>query len=191
MHFRGVCTASSRLSRDRRTRYFAGIAAAPDAVLYGTAATPDVVAGPVAGAASAPPGICVAAVAALAPEAGVEMAGRSRTLPVGAARVRSLARNASSSVHAKKIAAHTAVDRDRKLALPVAPKRLPEAPLPKDAPMSAPLPCCTSTRPIITSAARIWTITTKFNIRFMFSTFQETHARQRKPRDIWQKTRSP
>jgi hypothetical protein len=45
----------------------------------------------------------------------------------------------------------------RKLAEPVAPNRLPEAPLPNAAPMSAPLPCCISTRPMIASATRIWT----------------------------------
>src|SRR6266478_4211748 len=42
----------------------------------------------------------------------------------------------------KKIAASTAVERERKLADPLAPNRLPEAPPPKAAPMSAPLPCC-------------------------------------------------
>src|ERR1700746_2623091 len=42
----------------------------------------------------------------------------------------------------KKIDASTAVERDRKLADPLAPKRLPEAPPPNAAPMSAPLPCC-------------------------------------------------
>ena len=49
--------------------------------------------------------------------------------------------------------AQAAVARDRKLALPLAPNRLPDAPLPNDAPMSAPLPCWISTRPIIASAA--------------------------------------
>ena len=34
----------------------------------------------------------------------------------------------------------------------MAPNRLPEAPLPNEAPMSAPLPCWISTRPIIVSA---------------------------------------
>src|SRR5262245_18134428 len=42
---------------------------------------------------------------------------------------------------AKKTAARIAVVRDRKLAEPVAPKIVPDAPLPKAAPMSAPLPC--------------------------------------------------
>ena len=62
---------------------------------------------------------------------------------------------ASPSVHAKNAAAQNEVERDRKLALPEAPNRLPEAPLPNDAPMSAPLPCCTSTKPIIAMAEMI------------------------------------
>jgi hypothetical protein len=41
-----------------------------------------------------------------------------------------LEKNASASVQTKKTAAHAAVERDRKLALPVAPNRLPDAPLP-------------------------------------------------------------
>src|ERR1700748_512213 len=59
------------------------------------------------------------------------------------------------SVVAKKTVAQTAVERDRKFALPVAPNRLPDAPLPNDAPMSAPLPCWISTRPIMATADRI------------------------------------
>src|SRR5207253_988274 len=67
----------------------------------------------------------------------------------------------------KNTAAHTAVERDRKFALPVAPNRLPDAPLPKEAPMSAPLPCWIRTRPIITSAATICSTTTKLSIQFI------------------------
>src|SRR5258706_863080 len=52
----------------------------------------------------------------------------------------------------KNIVASTAVARDRKFAEPVAPKRLEEAPPPKPEPMSAPLPCWSSTRPMIASA---------------------------------------
>ena len=51
-----------------------------------------------------------------------------------------------------------AVVRERKLAEPVAPKRLPEEPLPKAAPMSAPFPCWSSTRkmmPKATSTCRV------------------------------------
>src|SRR5258706_13089189 len=42
--------------------------------------------------------------------------------------------------------------RDRKLADPVAPKRLLEAPPPNPEPMSAPLPCWSRTRPMIANA---------------------------------------
>src|SRR3954469_10020448 len=52
----------------------------------------------------------------------------------------------------KNSVASTAVARDRKFAEPVAPKRLEEAPPPKPEPMSAPLPCWSSTRPMIASA---------------------------------------
>src|SRR5262245_57609206 len=52
----------------------------------------------------------------------------------------------------KKSVASTAVARDRKFAEPVAPNRLEEAPPPKPEPMSAPFPCCSSTRPMIASA---------------------------------------
>jgi hypothetical protein len=47
----------------------------------------------------------------------------------------------------KNTAAKTPVKRDRKLAEPDAPNKLPDAPLPKAAPMSAPLPCCSNTKP--------------------------------------------
>jgi len=48
---------------------------------------------------------------------------------------------AKANVQQKNTVAQSAVERDKKLALPVAPNKLPDAPLPKDAPMSAPLPC--------------------------------------------------
>ena len=66
---------------------------------------------------------------------------------------RLLLTNANASVAEKKIAAATPVDFDRKFEEPVAPNKLPEAPEPKAAPMSAPLPCCSNTRPIIVKAA--------------------------------------
>src|SRR5438477_742204 len=52
----------------------------------------------------------------------------------------------------KNTAARTPVVRERKFAEPVAPNRLPEAPPPKPEPMSAPLPCWSSTRPMIARA---------------------------------------
>src|SRR6266704_2530440 len=56
----------------------------------------------------------------------------------------------------KNSAASTAVVRDRKFAEPVAPNRLPDAPPPKPEPMSAPLPCWSSTRPMMASATSTW-----------------------------------
>src|SRR5512135_2610321 len=47
----------------------------------------------------------------------------------------------------KNTVANAAVVRLRKFAEPLAPNRLPDAPLPKAAPMSAPLPCCSRTSP--------------------------------------------
>ena len=94
-----------------------------------TLTAPGINAAPVNGTAEAAAGVLV-----------VEPAGASSTLP-DAARARSFETYARASVQQKNTAAQTAVDRDRKFALPVAPNRLPEAPLPKDAPMSAPLPC--------------------------------------------------
>jgi hypothetical protein len=88
--------------------------------------------------------------------AGAVMPGRffitlllSRSLP--------LITNASIKVVMKKVAAAPAVKRDKKFAEPDAPNTLPDAPLPKAAPMSAPLPCCMSTKPITTSAEMICT----------------------------------
>ena len=49
----------------------------------------------------------------------------------------------------KNTVASTAVDRLRKFAEPEAPNRLPDDPLPNDAPMSAPFPCCSSTSAMI------------------------------------------
>src|SRR5690349_6010180 len=60
-----------------------------------------------------------------------------------------------------------AVVRDRKFALPLAPNRLPDAPLPKAAPMSAPLPCCSRMRPIMPRAVSICTASTMVNKTFI------------------------
>jgi energy-coupling factor transporter ATP-binding protein EcfA2 len=58
----------------------------------------------------------------------------------------------NASVAAKNTAAATPVDLERKFEDPLAPNRLPDAPEPKAAPISAPLPCCKSTKPMIISA---------------------------------------
>src|SRR3989337_2676545 len=64
----------------------------------------------------------------------------------------SLARYASPRLVRKNTVASAAVTRDRKFAEPVAPNRLEEEPPPKPEPMSAPLPCWSSTRPMMASA---------------------------------------
>src|SRR5215831_1394139 len=51
-----------------------------------------------------------------------------------------------------KMAANTAVARDSAVVAPRAPNTVPEAPAPKPAPASAPLPRWSSTRPTITNA---------------------------------------
>src|SRR5437870_13689713 len=60
-------------------------------------------------------------------------------------------------VATKKLAASTAVVRDKKLAAPLAPNRLPEAPPPNAAPMSAPLPCCSRISTMMATAQITWT----------------------------------
>jgi hypothetical protein len=77
----------------------------------------------------------------------------SSTLPDSTGR--KLPKYAKAKVHAKNTAASTEVVRDKKLAPPVAPNKLPDEPLPNAAPMSAPLPCCTKIRPIMPRADRI------------------------------------
>ena len=76
------------------------------------------------------------------------------------------------SVVEKKITAATPVDFDRKLEEPVAPNKLPDAPDPKAAPMSAPLPCCTRTRPTMVSAdktcTKIMILISKVFIKYFF-----------------------
>src|SRR5206468_673798 len=54
------------------------------------------------------------------------------------------------------------VVRERKLAAPAEPKRLPAEPLPNAAPMSAPLPCCNSTNTTMPTAARM--CSTRINV---------------------------
>ncbi len=139
--------------------YFVGICAAPDAGIAGGTA---MAALPVTGTVVA--GICAAPEAAFS--GAVIAPAPSRTLvPV---RGCALPKYAKSKVHTKKTAARTPVVRDKKLALPLAPNRLPEPPLPKAAPMSAPLPCCTKIRPIMPSAVSICTARTMVKTTFIF-----------------------
>jgi hypothetical protein len=141
--------------------YFVGIWPAPEA---GRAGADGAVALLLTG--TLVPGICAAPVAADAAGAGAVTAAPSSTL-LPLARGCALPKYAKAKVQAKNTAANTPVVRDKKLALPLAPNKLPEPPLPKAAPMSAPLPCCTSTRPIMTMAVSICTARTMVNITFI------------------------
>ena len=70
------------------------------------------------------------------------VAGTPITPPVSdAGRLISVLVYASPRVARKNTVATTPVLRDRKFAEPVAPNKLPDAPPPNAAPMSAPLPC--------------------------------------------------
>src|SRR5450830_1679398 len=51
-----------------------------------------------------------------------------------------------------------------KLDEPLTPNKLPDAPLPNAAPISAPFPCCKSTKPITLKAAHTCTIITIVSI---------------------------
>ncbi|CFN83139.1 Uncharacterised protein [Bordetella pertussis] len=66
------------------------------------------------------------------------------------------------------------VVRDRKLAAPVAPNRLPAEPLPNADPMSAPLPCCSRTRTMIASADTTWTTSRTVSIKDITDSGTET-----------------
>src|SRR5882672_4212802 len=76
----------------------------------------------------------------------------------------------------KKTTASIAVVRERKLAEPLAPNRLPEAPLPKAAPTSAPLPCWRSTRPMMHSATMTSMTRIRVNQKSMFLPFRSCSA---------------
>jgi hypothetical protein len=97
-----------------------------------------------------------AGAAALAGEAGDDTLAASKTLPLLAGR--RLPKYAKAKVQVKNTVAKAAVVRDKKLALPLAPNKLPDPPLPNAAPMSAPLPCWIRIKPIIEIAEIICTV---------------------------------
>ena len=142
-------------------RYLVGIWPAPEAAAAGAAGT-----GTLDGDGTVVPGIC-AAPDATGAGVGAVMPTLSSTLVP--ARGWALPKYASSSVQAKNRAANTPVVRDKKLALPLAPNRLPEPPLPKAAPISAPLPCCTRIKPIMASADSICMARTMVKTTFMLA----------------------
>jgi hypothetical protein len=132
-------TLNLPLYSEGQSNYFEGICAAPDAGTAGAGA------------------VC----------AGATTAALSSTLPelAGCA----VPKRANANVLKKNTVAKTAVVRERKFALPLAPNKLPEPPLPKAAPMSAPLPCCTSTKPIMPTAESSCTV--KIMVTKMFTVF--------------------
>jgi hypothetical protein len=73
------------------------------------------------------------------------------------------------------------VVRDKKLAPPEAPNKLPELPLPKAAPMSAPLPCCTKINPIMAKADNICTAKITVIIAFMLCSKSKILCQKFKP----------
>ncbi len=76
-------------------------------------------------------------------------------------------RKARLSATRKKIVAKIPVVRLRKLAEPCDPKTVPDAPLPKAAPASAPLPCCIKINTIMATETTIKMINkTLYNIAF-------------------------
>ena len=103
---------------------------------------------------ASPPATCGAAGAIAPPDSPEVEAGDSTTFCITPPTVFGCfaAKYAKVKLVMKNTVARTAVVRERKLADPVAPKRLPDAPLPNAAPMSAPLPCCRRTRPMIATA---------------------------------------
>src|SRR5690606_1926348 len=68
------------------------------------------------------------------------------------------ATHAKAPVVTKNTTAAHFVARDRKLAAPAEPNTLPAEPLPKAAPMSAPLPCCSRTSTMIKSEETTWRV---------------------------------
>src|SRR6202035_2675757 len=122
------------------TDYFGG------SVGFGTAG-----AGAAGGAAGAAGGVAGAACCAAA----AACAARSNTL-VGSA-VGRAPRYASVKLVAKNIAANTAVNFENKVLVPRAPNTVPDAPEPKPAPASAPLPRCMSTRAMMKNASKMCT----------------------------------
>src|SRR5437762_13337353 len=84
-----------------------------------------------------------------------------------------------------------AVVRDRKFAEPLAPNRLPEAPLPKAAPTSAPLPCWSRTRPMMQSATMTSTMRISVNQKSILHSPELSPRRSADRDEIFRHERSP
>ena len=89
----------------------------------------------------------LAAAAACAARSSTEVASAGERVPM----------YASVKLVTKNNAANTAVNFENNVAVPRAPKTVPEAPEPNPAPASAPFPRCMSTRPMIISASNMCT----------------------------------
>src|SRR6185436_9624405 len=84
-----------------------------------------------------------------------------------------------------------AVVRERKLAEPLAPNRLPEAPPPKDAPTSAPLPCWSRTSPMMQSATTTSTTSISVNQKSMLRSPELSPRRCADRDEVLRHERSP
>ncbi len=125
-----------------------------DAGAAADAAAADAAAADAAGAEAGAGAEATGAGALLAALAGALLTGRESITPppVLPPLWRLVAIYDNARVQAKNTAAATPVDLETKLEEPVAPNKLPDAPEPNAAPISAPLPCCNNTRPIINIA---------------------------------------
>jgi hypothetical protein len=142
------CAEQQNCKRPDNTAYFAGTAGGTLLSVWGVVELP---------------GICAAGLVSMGAATGAVTLAPSSTLPDEAG-VR-LPKYAKDKVQTKNTVANTAVVRDMKLALPVAPNKLLEPlPLPKAAPMSAPLPCWIKIKPIMVKADNICTTKIKVNI---------------------------
>ncbi len=100
--------------------------------------------------------------------AGADVAAPPMILPDSI--VRPDARNANANATKKKTVARIPVVRLRKLAEPCEPNTVPDAPLPKAAPASAPLPCCIKINTIIATETTIKMINnTLYSITFFIN----------------------
>jgi hypothetical protein len=162
LHFFGIgLFPATSVEKNRPTCDYFGICVAAGASAAGTAGA--------AGAGAAEAAAGAEPVVGIAPDPldGATGAVTFSITPPPTVALRSLAMNDKASVAEKNTAAATPVDFDMKFDEPVAPNRLPDAPEPKAAPMSAPLPCCSNTSAMISNADKTCTTTTKLNNVFM------------------------
>src|SRR3989344_2010834 len=88
--------------------------------------------------------------------------------------------HASPRLERKNTVPRIAVVRVRKFAEPRLPNNVCEAPLPKAAPISAPLPCCSRIRPISPTAEMTSITSTKSFINYYSSLLNQRHGKSSK-----------